>query len=167
MRGRFFTRIHSLFICTVDVSWRGVITRKIFPRRGGLMFAYRECVFRQNKTHFGKGSSISGSRITTCRDLRARVVMRCKNVSAIKAGFRVAVLGGGSGRIDTYLFSFFRSSKSDCFSIRDSNRTMCCRFSSRRSSNRWICRLCDSWMFAMAVRRRATSSNSADICRER
>lgn len=88
-----------------------------------------------------------------CNEMQKRV--------SYKSGIPAA---GGSARIDTYLFSFFKSSKSCCFSMRDSNRTMCCRFSSRRSSNRWICRLCDSWMLAMAVRRRATSSNSADIC---
>jgi hypothetical protein len=66
----------------------------------------------------------------------------------------------------SYLFSFFISSSSFLL-ILLSKRLMCCLLSSKLSSNRWICTLCDSWRALNAVRKRAISSISRDICKTR
>lgn len=62
MRGRFFTRIHSLFICTVDVSWR---EREKFSLAGVGLCLLTENVF------FGKTKHIS-VKVAQFRDHESR-----------------------------------------------------------------------------------------------
>lgn len=68
--------------------------------------------------------------------------------------------------LESYLFSFFISSKS-LLSILFSKRIMFCLLASKLSSNRWICTLCDSWRAWIAERRRAISSIRSDIWKSR